>query len=162
MVSKRHFIFNLSIIIFPWLSLIFLGKRNVKRFSIAGIVIILIELINHKYGQKRKWWQFYDKKKSFLTNELPFSVGPYMPISMWILKYTYGDFKKFLLTNAISDGLFAFLFIELLKKIKIIRLNKLNNIQFFFYLYYKAFILYGVQYLVEKKRDKGTGQVSQQ
>ncbi|MUK90820.1 hypothetical protein GMD78_20945 [Ornithinibacillus sp. L9] len=151
MISKRHFIFNIVIIVIPWLSLLFIGKRSFKKYSIAGIFIIIFEIINHLYGQKRNWWIFYDKKKSFLTNELPFSIGPYMPLSMWLLKFSYGNFKKFIALNAISDGLFAFLFINVLKKIKIIGLNKLNNFQFFIYLLYKVFILYGVQFLVENK-----------
>ncbi|WP_370521778.1 hypothetical protein [Virgibacillus sp. MSP4-1] len=125
-----------------------------KRFFISGMVIVIIELINHKVGQKRNWWAFYDRKKSFMTNELPFSIGPYMPIAMWILRFSFGNFKKFLLTNAVSDGTFAYIGMKLLQKIKIIRLNRLNQLQFFVYLYYKAFILYGVQYLVENRRGK--------
>jgi len=152
MLSKRHIIFNFAQVIIPWLSLLFLGKRDVKRYSIAGGFIVVFEIINHLIGYKRNWWVFYDKRKSFLTNELPFSIGPYMPLSMWILKYTYGNFKKFLLLNAISDGTFAFIVINLLKKIRIIGLDRLNNFQFFWYLYYKAFLLYSVQFLVENRR----------
>lgn len=151
MTSKRHLAFNIAIILFPWLSLIFIGKRDFKRYSIAGLAIIVFEIINHMIGHKKKWWAFYDKPKFFFKDELPFSIGPYMPISMWILKYSFGNFKKFLLLNAVSDGLFAFVFMNILKKMKIIRLNKLGKLQFFFYLYYKAFLLYGVQYWVENK-----------
>ncbi|HWO78048.1 MAG TPA: hypothetical protein VNM69_19450 [Bacillus sp. (in: firmicutes)] len=150
MVSRRHFAFNLCIIMIPWLSLLFLGKSNVKRYSLAGVVIVIFEIINHWYGHKRKWWKFYDTPRSFIKDELPFSIGPYMPLSMWLLKYSYGNFKKFVLLNAIADGLFAFLFIDVLKKLKIIRLNRLNHFQFFIYLHYKAYLLYGVQYLYEK------------
>jgi hypothetical protein len=135
----------------PWLSLFFLGKRNLKSYSLAGIVIVFFEIINHKIGQKRNWWTFYDKRKSFLKNELPFSVGPYMPLSMWLLKFSYGNFKKFLLLNVIADGLFAFPVLNFLQKIKIVRLNRLNNFQFFLYIHYKAYILYGVQYWYENK-----------
>jgi hypothetical protein len=39
---------------------------------------------------------------------------------------------------------------DFLKKLKIIRLNRLNEWQFFLYIHYKAYILYGVQYLYEK------------
>lgn len=148
---KRHRAFNLAIILIPWLSLIFLGKRDFKRYSVAGIAIVIFEIINHMIGHKKKWWAFYDKPKSFLKDELPFSIGPYMPISMWILKLTYGNFKKFMLMNAVSDGIFAFVLMNFLKKMKIIRLKKLNNLQFFFYLYYKTFILYGVQYWMENR-----------
>jgi hypothetical protein len=154
MVSKRHWLFNVSLILFPWLSLLFLGKRNVKRFSLAGIFIVIFEIINHKVGQKRNWWKFYDKRKSFLTNELPFSIGPYMPLSLWLLKFSYGNFKKFVVLNVIVDGLFAFLIMDFFRKIKIIRLNKLSRSQFFLYIHYKAYILYGVQYLIEKIKWK--------
>ncbi|MEH7158793.1 hypothetical protein [Neobacillus drentensis] len=150
MASRRHSIFNLTIILVPWLSLLFIGKRSFKRYSGAGIFIVVFEIINHLYGHKRKWWKFYDKPRLFIKDELPFSVGPYMPVSMWLLKISYGNFKKFVLLNAIADGLFAFIFIDVLKKLKIIRLNRLSHFQFFIYLHYKAYILYGVQFLIDK------------
>ncbi|MFD2682474.1 hypothetical protein [Bacillus seohaeanensis] len=153
MISKRHWVFNVVIVLIPWLSLLFLGKRNVKRFSLAGLVIVVFEIINHKIGQKRDWWIFYDKRKSFLTNELPFSIGPYMPLSMWLLTFSYGNFKKFWLLNVIVDGLFAFPIIDFLKKLKIIGLHRLNHFQFFLYIHYKAYLLYGVQHWIESKRN---------
>lgn len=153
MVTRRHTLFNLAIILIPWLSLVFLGKNNFKRFSMSGIFIVIFEIINHMYGHKRKWWRFYEKKQSFLRDELPFSIGPYMPLSMWLLKISYGNFKKFVMLNVIVDGLFAFLVMDILKKINIIRLNRLNHVQFFVYIHYKAYLLYGVQYLVEKVKE---------
>jgi phosphatidylglycerophosphatase A len=150
MATRRHKVFNLSMILIPWLSLLFIGKRSLRRYSFAGVFIVIFEIINHLYGHKKKWWKFYEKRKSFIRDELPFSVGPYMPLSMWILKNSYGNFKKFVFLNVISDGFFAFLFVEILKKFKIARLNRLNHLQFFIYLHYKAYILYGVQYLYEK------------
>ncbi|MGV2940414.1 hypothetical protein AB5I83_12530 [Mesobacillus sp. LC4] len=152
MISKRHFLFNLVMIFVPWLSLLFIGKRSFKRYSAAGVFIIIFEIINHMYGHKRNWWKFYNKRKSFLRDELPFSIGPYMPLSMWLLKNSYGDFKRFIRLNAIADGIFAFFFIHVLKKLKIVRLKRLSPIQFFFYLHYKAYLLYGFQYLYEKWR----------
>lgn len=157
MTSRRHILFNLTIIIISWLSLIFIGPRNIKRYSLASVIIGIFEIINHIFGHKRKWWKFYDKPKSFIRDELPFDIGPYMPFSMWVLKISYGSFKKFVLLNAFANGLFAFLFMPFLKKIKIIRLNRLNYFQFFIYIHYKAYILYGVQYLVEKVRYQQTG-----
>lgn len=150
MFFRRHFLFNLLIILVPWSSLLFFGKRNFKRYSLSGIFIVIFEIINHLYGHKKKWWKFYDKPRSFIKDELPFSIGPYMPLSLWLLKLSYGNFKKFVILNVIADGLFAFLFIDILKKVKIIRLNRLNHFQFFIYLHYKAYLLYGAQYLLEK------------
>lgn len=161
MVSKRHLGFNLSIIFIPWITLLFMGKRSIKRYSLAGVFIVVFEILNHMYGHKRKWWKFYDRPKSFLKDELPFSIGPYMPVSMWLLRISFGNFKKFVLYNAILDAIFSFFIMDILKKFKIIRLNRLSQFQFFMYLHYKAYLLYGVQYLFERikgyKLSKKTG-----
>ncbi|WP_349632575.1 hypothetical protein [Neobacillus sp. SuZ13] len=95
MTSKKHKVFNFTIILIPWLSLLFIGKRSIKRYSGAGVFIAIFEIINHLYGRKRKWWEFYEKPKSFKRDELPFDIGPYLPMSVWFLKLSYGNFKKF-------------------------------------------------------------------
>ncbi|MDT8862111.1 hypothetical protein N0O92_18020 [Alkalihalobacillus sp. MEB130] len=154
MARRRHVLFNFFLILIPWLSILFIGKQSVKRYSVASLIVGIFETINHVYGHKRKFWEFYDKPKSFIRDELPFDIGPYMPLSMWILKFSYGNFKKFVGINVIANAFFAFLFMPFLKKIKIIRLRRLNYVQFFFYIHYKAYILYAVQYLLEKKYDK--------
>lgn len=154
MITKRHLVFNLVILVVPWLSLLFLGRRNVKRYAFAGAFIVVFAILNQLLGHMRKWWKFYEKKVSFLKGELPFSMGPFMPLSMWILKNSYGNFKKFILLNMVADGFFAFPFIELLKRLRIVTLHRLSHIQFFVYLHYKAYLLYGVQWLYEKWRKK--------
>ncbi|WP_404328433.1 hypothetical protein [Mesobacillus maritimus] len=92
MASKRHKVLNLFLILIPWLSLLFLGKRSIKRYSFAGFFIAIFEIINHLYGRKRNWWEFYDKPNSFIRDELPFDIGPYFPMSLWLLKFSYGNF----------------------------------------------------------------------
>jgi hypothetical protein len=152
MLTKRHVIFNLTMIIVPWFSLLFIGKRSFKRYGIAGAIISGFEILNHLYGRHKKWWRFYDQPKSFIRDELPFDIGPYMPVSLWILKASYGNFKKFILLNAIFHAIFAGLFLPFLKKIKIVRLTRINYFQFFLYIHYKAYLLYAVQNAVEKVR----------
>ncbi len=72
---------------------------------------------------------------------------------MWLLKFSFGNFKLFVLLNVIFDALFTWPIMSILKKIKIIRLKNLNKPQFFLYIHYKAYLLYGLQYLVEKFRS---------
>ncbi len=152
MASRRHVVFNLAMIIIPWLSLLLVGKHRIKRYSLASIIITIFEILNHIIGHKRKFWVFYDKPKSFLRDELPFDIGPYFPVSIWLLRFSFGNFKMYVLLNTIAHAVFAFLFMPFLKKIKILRLHRLSYIQFFLYIHYKAYILYGIQYLVEKIR----------
>jgi hypothetical protein len=155
MTRRRHLLFNLTIIIIPWLSLLFIGKESIKRYSLASGIIGVIEFINHLYGRKRKWWKFYDKPRSVIRDELPFDIGPYMPLSMWILKYSYGNFKKYVVINVLANGIFAYIGMPFMKKIKIIRLERLNYFQFFLYIHYKAYLLYGAQYLLERSKNDG-------
>ncbi|WP_077620048.1 hypothetical protein [Bacillus sinesaloumensis] len=150
MLFRRHVVFNILIVLFPWLTLLLMGKRDVKRYSFAGIFIIFFEILNHMYGYKQKWWKFYDRRRSFFKDELPFSIGPYMPLSMWLLKLSFGNFKKFITLNVVFDGIFAFFIMDVFKKFKIIKLNKLSRLQFFFYIHYKAYLLYAFQYVYEK------------
>ncbi|OLS35891.1 hypothetical protein [Bacillus sp. MRMR6] len=152
MISKRHKILNVLLILVSWLSMLFIGKRDFKRYSLSGVFIVIFEILNHVYGHKKKWWKFYDKPNVFIRDELPFDIGPYMPLSMWILKFSYGNFKKFVLLNVLANSLFAFSVMPFLKKVKIVRLKRLTYFQFFLYIHYKAYILYGVQYLYEKAK----------
>ncbi|MBM7583663.1 hypothetical protein JOC86_000200 [Bacillus pakistanensis] len=149
MTIKNQWFLNAAMIFVAWLTLPFLGLRNIKRFLPASIMIILFESLNVQIGKKRKWWVFYNKPHSFLSGEFPFNIGPFLVGSMWILKLTYGKFKQFLLLNAIVDATFTFPMVWVLKKMKIVTLVRINNFQFFIYIFYKAFLLYGIQYLFE-------------
>ncbi|WP_018663807.1 hypothetical protein [Heyndrickxia acidiproducens] len=150
MTVKMQGIARIALVVFSWSTLIFFGKNNMKRFFPATLVLVLFEIINGMIGKKRKWWFFYNKPHSHLFGEFPFYIGPFLTNSLWILKCTYGNFKKFILTNAAIDFLFTFPLIKLFGKVKYISLKKLNHFQFFLYYFYKAFLLYGIQYLFEK------------
>ena len=72
---------------------------------------------------------------------------------MWILKWTYGSFKQFILLNVIVDSFFAFIIVRLTEKLKVAKLVRLNNFQFFLYFFCKAPLLYGIQYIIESKKE---------
>ena len=100
-----------------------------------------------------RWVILLERINSYFSGEFSFNIGPHLVGSMWILKWTYGNFKRFILLNAIVDVIFTFPLISLLKKLKVVTLVRLNNWQFFVYIFYKAFLLYGLQYLIGNKRD---------
>lgn len=150
MSLKNQWFINIAMILLSWLSLSFLGFRNIKRFLPASLVIVLIEAIHVQVGKKRKYWVFYNKPNSYISGEFSFNIGPFLAVSMWILKWGYGNFKKFLLLNAIADGFFATIYVTILEKLKIAQLKRINNFQFFLYFFIKAFFLYGFQYIFEK------------
>lgn len=152
MPIKIQRLFNFAMILLAWLTLPFLGLNNLKRFFPASFLIVFFEFFNVLIGKRRKWWVFYNKPNSYLFNEFPFNIGPFLVGSMWILKWTYGNFKGFLLLNAIVDGFFTFPIAILSRKLKYYTLVRLNHFQFFLFIFYKAFLLYMFQYLFENRK----------
>ncbi|MDQ0257727.1 hypothetical protein J2S74_005189 [Evansella vedderi] len=150
---KNQWLINILMVIISWLSLPILGWQNIKRFLPAAILVGLLEAWNVQIGKKQKWWVFHNNPNSYLSGEFPFNIGPFFVGSMWILKWTYGNFKKFISLNAVVDGFFAFILIRVMNKLKVAQLVRINHFQFFLYFFYKAFFLYGFQYLFEKRNN---------
>jgi hypothetical protein len=93
MSLKYQWLINIAMVLLSWLSLSFFGRRNIKRFLPASILVVFLEALNVQVGKRQKWWVFYNKPKSYISGELPFNIGPFLVGSMWILKWTYGNFK---------------------------------------------------------------------
>ncbi|WP_227936409.1 hypothetical protein [Alkalihalobacillus deserti] len=153
MTIKMQRLVNVAIILLTWSTLPFLEIRNIKRFLPASFLIFLIEFITTLIGKKRKWWVFYNKPKAVFFGEFPYLIGPFFVGSLWILKWTYGNFKQFILLNAIVNAFFASPVARFAKKIKHYKLVRLNEFQFFLYYFPKAFLMYWFQYLIENKKN---------
>lgn len=82
----------------------------------------------------------------------PFNIGPFFVTSRWMLKWSYGNFKRFLLLNAAVDAFFAFAVIKIIEKLEVVKLVRLNPFQFFLHFFYKALVLYGIQFVIENKK----------
>ncbi len=155
-IQTQKFI-NVAMVLLSWLTLIKLGKRNIKRFLPASILILLVEMLHARYGKSQRWWVFNNKPKSFLFGEFPFQVGPFFAISMWFLKWTYGNFKWFISLNGITNAIFAYPIAYFARKYRYFRLVRFNSFQFFLYFFYKAFLMYFFQYFIENKRNSPKG-----
>ncbi len=154
--SKNHRLFNMAIILISWLTVPLLGLHNIKKFLPSSLAAVILCSLDALIGKRRRWWRFYNKPHSFLKNEMPFLIGPMLVLSLWLLKWSYGNFKKFLMLNAFGDIIFVYPFSRLFKKVRLYRLEKFNEFQFFLYFFYKAFFLYGCQYLFEKYKNPST------
>lgn len=151
MSKEDKWLFNISMVFLSWISVSFMDWRSIKRFLPSFLFVYLINCIDVPIGKKRKWWLFYNKPYSFIHNEFPFLIGPMLSVALWSLKWGYGNFKKFIILNALFQFMFTFLAKSFFPKIKLFKLVRFNALQFFFYFFYKAFFLYGFQYIAEKK-----------
>jgi hypothetical protein len=150
MSIKVQRILNIAMVLIALSTVPFIGLQNIKRFLPVSILIGSIEGINALIGKNRRWWVFYNKPNSYLFNEFPLNIGVFLVISLWLMKWSYGKFIKFIFLNAIGNAFFAYPFAKFARKIKYFTLVRLNHLQFFFYFFSKAFLFYGFQYLLEK------------
>jgi hypothetical protein len=152
MSLKNQWLMNIAMALLSWLSLSFFGKSHFKRFLPASVLVVIIEALTAQLAKRRKWWVFYKKPKSYISGELSFNIGPFFAVSMWVLKWSYGNLKKFLLLNGIIHIFFVLILMNIMKKLKVVKILRLNELQFFFYFFFKAFLLYGFQYMIGDKR----------
>lgn len=140
-----------TMMILSWLSLAFTGKESIKRFLPASLFMaVLVRLVN-VIAKKRKWWWWYEKIHPSVSGVFPFMWGPFFVGSLWILKYTYGNFIKYLGWNFCAHSTFTYVVEPYLQKFGIASLVRMKKIQLMYVFMVLSFVLYGFQYLKEKE-----------
>jgi hypothetical protein len=153
-ILKYSKVFLLSLLILSWLTVPLLGRDAVKRYFLSSFLIAVFVRLENIIAIKRKWWWFYEKLHPKLSGTFPLIWGPFIVGSMWILKYTYGKFKTYLLVNLCIDTLFTYPFMTLMKKAGIGSLVRFSRLQLSLLFFSKSLLLYAFQYYIEKYRVK--------
>lgn len=140
-------------IVASWLTAPLVSKSEWKRFYPSLFFITVFITIESYLAYKRKWWEFQKGSILQYLKDGPYVVGPFFIGTLWILKLTYGNFKKYFLVNAGIDSGFVYVLMYFLQKLNIMRLIKLKKYQFLSLFFIKALSIYGFQYLLDMKRN---------
>lgn len=143
-----------------WFSLPFVGKESIKRFLPASLFMAFIVRMVNVIANKRKWWWWYEKVHPSVAGVFPFMWGPFLVGSIWILKYTYGKFMRYMGLNLLVDAVFTYGIEPYLQRFGIaslVRMKKSGLMSVFTVL---AFLLYGFQFVQEKVVGKGKNSVN--
>ncbi|MFY4777350.1 hypothetical protein [Metabacillus sp. RGM 3146] len=152
---KNSKLFLLAILILPWLTVPFLGRKALKKYLPAAIFMATFTKAIDLYGEKKKWWRFY-KGIGPLNSMNFFNFGPYIVTSLWVLKFTCGKYPLYLIFNTILHILFTFKGLKYLKRFKIFSLVKLTKIQYLFINFIRGLLLYCFQYINDYCYSKKT------
>jgi hypothetical protein len=147
----EKFVFIIMIVV-PWLSAPLLGRKTFKRFTPGAVFICSFVFIEGLFAHKRLWWLFYKRLFPKTIGELPFIIGPFFIGTLWIMKFTFGNFKRYFLTNFCIDAFFVYIHVPILKKLgyaSLIRLSKFNLLLLFLF---KAVLLYLFQIIYERRK----------
>ncbi|MED1204964.1 hypothetical protein [Heyndrickxia acidicola] len=148
MLGKKKVI--LLMVVLPWCSLPFLGVRSIKRYLPGALFMSCFLLAEGLIAEKKRWWRFFGKYKPNVLGEIPLIIGPFFIGSLWILKYTYGKFKRYMAVNTIVDSFFIYLVLIYFKKINYASLVRLKKFQLSMIFLIKSISMYGFQFLFEK------------
>lgn len=143
-------------IILSWFSLPFTGKQTIKRFLPASLFMAIIVRVVNIIAKKRKWWWWYVKIHPSVSGSFPFVWGSFFVGSLWILKYTYGNFINYIGLNLIAHSAFTYVVEPVLQKLGIASLVRMKKIQLMYVFMVLAFLLYGFQFVKEKSFVRDT------
>jgi hypothetical protein len=149
MNNKRKYV--LVIMLLPWLTVPFIGKKAMKRFSLTSIFIGLLFGLQSVYAHKKGWWRVYPQLFPNVIGEVPFIVGPFFVGSIWILKFTFGKLLRYTLINLGVDFFHFFVLVKWLQRMGIASLIRLKDYQALVLFSANAAIMYGFQWLIDKK-----------
>ena len=141
--------FSLAMIIIPWLTVPFMGKKSFLRFlPVASFINLFLSLFSLT-ANKKKWWV---NKNPLSPGSVDFSyiLGPYYVATLWIFKLTYGNFPKYLITNMMLDLVNAFPLGSIWEKVGIFKFQKMKHVTWYFICVGLSVFIYGFQYLVEQ------------
>lgn len=139
-----------AMMVLSWLTIPLLGEKTIKRFLPASILMAIVVRLEGKLAKKRKWWWYYVKIHPKLSGGFPLTWGPFLIGSMWILRFTFGKFKWYLLLNLIVDTIFTYKFVDKLNDLGIASLVRLKKYQLSALFFVKSLLLYGFQVIREK------------
>ncbi|GKU82938.1 hypothetical protein [Niallia sp. NCCP-28] len=150
LIMKHSKLLLVLMMILSWFSVPLLGKGVFKRFLPASLFMSLIVRIVNYIAKKQKWWWWYETLHPRLSGVIPFMLGPFLVGSLWILKWTYSKFFRYMILNLIVDSMFTYVLVYYLQKLGIASLVRMKKIGLMYVFTILALLLYSFQFVKEK------------
>lgn len=147
-------IFIRLICVLSWTTVVFVPKREVRRFipvtMLSGLFTVTLVLIGSQYN----FWGSIGKSKKALWNHLLLVLGPFAIANLWIFHLTYGKFAQYMITNLLNNLLYSFSIIPLIEKANYLSYVKFTRLHHFLVTTVEALLLYAFQMVYEKPFSK--------
>lgn len=112
----------------------------------VAIFVTLLLTIMYEIGYTFNWWVLKEKivPWGYITN-ISFAYGIFFIATMWIFHFTYRNFKIYMITNIIIDGIFNFVVLKFTAKLGINKLINMPNWGVFLIMLGLALVIYAYQ-----------------
>lgn len=128
----------------PWLSLPFMKEVDRKRFMPSAFFSVFTSLTFYFIGVSAGFW--------YITDEFyPFIISGLLPVTtLWVIRFTYGRFWTYFITNAVLDLIYAFIIIPWSGDIGILGVGPITTVMVFVISVMMAVLIYYYQAWQEK------------
>nr|WP_092068875.1 hypothetical protein [Dendrosporobacter quercicolus]NSL47261.1 hypothetical protein [Dendrosporobacter quercicolus DSM 1736]SDL82708.1 hypothetical protein SAMN04488502_101927 [Dendrosporobacter quercicolus] len=130
-------------VILPWVSVFFLKKEDLKRYMPVALLGSLITTFLTEVGISLGWWVVYENIFP-LINIPVISYSGYLVGIIWIFKFTYRNFLKYLATNLIIDSVLSVFILRWFSRRGILDIH-ISDLQILLLSTIIAFFLYAYQ-----------------
>lgn len=138
-----------GMLLIPISTLFFMNKEDIKRYTPVALFTAVTGAIISETGVTLGWWA--PSKTVFFLNQIPIFTYTAIPIfTMWIFKFTYGNFWLYVATNALADIGFAYLILPWLDTRGISQFLAATSLTVYLINFVHQFLLYGYQMWQEK------------
>jgi len=94
-------------LIIPWLTLFFMKKEDIKRFMPLALFTLTIIVIIIQFGVSTGLWVI--RESTFPLVKIPTYVYGVYPVgAMWIFKFTYGRFWRYLAAEVVINFILCY------------------------------------------------------
>lgn len=101
-----------SMLIVPWLTLFFMPKEDIKRYMPAAIFATATAILISDTGVRLGIWIIKETLYP-LSQVLPHYYSAMPVLTMWVLRFTYGQFWLYMVTNLVLDIGFSFFLLNI-------------------------------------------------
>lgn len=142
------------LLIGPWFTFFFFGKKPFKRFlptaTFSSLLIALISELSKSY----KWWKVNKPILPSLASDITFIFGLFFTLNLWVFKLTYHKVWLYIITNIFADYLFAYPLTSLAEKFHIYKLINITRKQLFYLSLFVAFLNYLYQRIIVEPKHQ--------
>jgi len=139
-----------GLLILPILSVGFIGKKYFFRFLPSATFVSLLLALMSEIADSRKWWKVKINIIPDLKTNVSFILGSFFVGTLWVFKYSYGKFLRYIGINAVLDWFFAYPFTYLFQKMGVYKLIRFKQHQIFLTFLSYSVIIYWFQKMIEK------------
>lgn len=134
-------------LILSWITIFFIPKENVRKYSPAAILGALCVSIVYMFAYYFGWWKL--KKVIFpwaRIIDFTFILGPFFVGTIWVYHLTYKvGFLAYTFINILLDAFFSFKFLPILEKLGVIKIKRISHLSIFGLMQLVSYIIYSYQ-----------------